>query len=370
MKKNNTVLIITNNLSLPGGITNFYRIIKNKYDKEDIEIEFFYQGVNKKHGDINKIEYLIKYIKDLIRLISYLKNNKNIKVVQLNPSFIFIPIIRDSFYIIFSKIFKKKVICFFRGWDKYFERKLFNCRIKKILFNSIYGKVDLFYVLSKDFKYSLKKIGISKKINVTKTTFDGNKFQLIGKKEGIFKMIYLGRLQKKKGIFIILKALNELKTSNRKFNFTFIGWFADDKDQKKFNKMVDSYGLKDYIDLKGYLYGKDKVLNLVNNDIFVFPSYSEGCPNVVIEALAAGLFVITTKTGALKEIIRDGVNGMMVEKGDYNDLKSCLEWCMDNRGKVKELGDKNRKYAFETFESKVIIENLYGGYKNLIGDLK
>ena len=56
----------------------------------------------------------------------------------------------------------------------------------------------------------------------------------------------------------------------------------------------------------------------MTSDIFVFPTYyPEGCPTVVIEALAAGLFVVTTDTAALKEIVKDGINGIKVKRKDH-----------------------------------------------------
>jgi len=334
-----------------------------------IQIEFFYQGINKRHDEIGKIEYSIKYIKDLKNFRKRLKRNKNIKLVHLNPSFYYVPIIRDSFYIILSKLYKRKVISFFHGWGNDFEKKLMKSNIKKRLFRNIYNKSDLFYVLSEDFKSSLKKIGIIKKINITRTTFDGDKYQLLRKNEGSFKMVYVGRLQKEKGIFTILKALNELKINGRRFTISFIGWFVNKKTQKEFNNMIESFDLGDYIDIKGYVSDEEKIINLTNSDIFVFPTYyPEGCPTVVIEALAAGLFVITTDTAALKKIIKDGVNGRIVKKNDYEDLKCSLEWCLDNREKVNDLGGKNKKYAFGNFESEVIIEDFYREYKKLISD--
>lgn len=367
MAGKNIVLIATKNLSLPGGVTNFYRIIKNKYNNKDIQIEFFYQGVNKKHDETGTIEYLMKYIKDLKNFRKSLKKSKNVKLVQLNPSLYSVPIIRDFFYIILSKIYKRKVIIMFHGWGKDFEKKLLSSKIKKKLFCKIYNKADLFYVLSQDFKLALKKIGIEKKIKITRTTFDGDKYQSSGKNEKLFRMIYLGRLQREKGIFTILKALNELKMIDKKFIISFIGWFVNKKTQKEFNKAIELFDLKDYIDVQGYVSDEEKIKNLVNSDIFVFPTYyPEGCPTVVIEALAAGLFVVTTDTAALKEIIEDKINGIIVKKNDYNDLKSSLEWCFNNMEKVRVLGKNNRNYAFENFESAVIIDDFYKEYKNLI----
>jgi glycosyltransferase involved in cell wall biosynthesis len=133
--------------------------------------------------------------------------------------------------------------------------------------------------------------------------------------------------------------------------------------------MINAFDLKNYIDIKGYVSDDEKIHNLINSDIFVFPTYyPEGCPTVVIEALAAGLFVITTDTAALKEIIQDGINGKIVKKNDYMDLKSNLEWCLNNKEEVITLGINNKKYAFENFESKKIIDNFYFDYIKLIND--
>lgn len=371
MVEKKIVLIITNNLLLPGGVTNFFRIIKAKYDKKDIQIDFFSQGVNKKHDEIKKIEYLIQHIKDIFYFIKLLKNNKNIKIVQLNPSFILVPIFRDSFYVIISKIFKKKIITFFHGWDINFENKMIKNNILKKLFIEIYNKSDLFYVLSEDFKYSLEKIGITKKVNITKTTFNGDLYHSIEKKGDLFNFLYVGRLQKEKGIFTILRTLNEMKSEKRKFKVNFIGWFADKKTELEFSNMIESYKLSDYIEIKGYVSDKEKIQNLTKSDVFVFPTYyPEGCPTVVIEALAAGLFVITTDTAALKEIIKDNVHGILVKKNNHEDLKSSFEWCLSNKKKVIEIGKKNKDYAFNTLESEIIIEDFYKKYKELTSDKK
>ena len=306
---------------------------------------------------------------DIIFFSKYLKQNKNIKLVQLNPSLYPVPVIRDSFYLILSKFYKKKIICFFHGWGKDYEKKLIKSYIKKRIFRNIYNKSDLFYVLAEEFKSFLIKIGINKKINITKTTFDGDKYLLLGKKDGLLKMVYVGRFERDKGVFTILNAVNELKNENLIFTISFIGWFPDKNIEKEFKDMIDSLNLKKYIDIKGYVPDEENIEDLINSDIFIYPTYyPEGCPTVVIEALAAGLFVITTDTAALKEVIKDKINGIIVKKDDYIDLASNLKWCLNNKQKINELGEKNKKYAFDNFESKVVIENLYSQYKRLLSD--
>ena len=93
-------------------------------------------------------------------------------------------------------------------------------------------------------------------------------------------------------------------------------------------------------------------------DVFLLPSYSEGCPNSVLEAMASGLFVISTGVGALSEVIEDGVNGFIVKPENPQELAEKMEWAVLNLEKVRGLGKKNIDYSFRLFESKKIVNQI------------
>jgi glycosyltransferase involved in cell wall biosynthesis len=75
-------------------------------------------------------------------------------------------------------------------------------------------------------------------------------------------------------------------------------------------------------------------------DVFVLPSLSEGCPNTLLEAMAAGRPIVATKTGAIPEIIRDGENGLLVDPGDSDQIRDAVLYLLDHPKKAEAMGRK------------------------------
>ena len=104
--------------------------------------------------------------------------------------------------------------------------------------------------------------------------------------------------------------------------------------------------------------GKAKYDTYAKADVFLLPSYSEGCPNSVLEAMASGLFVISTGVGALSEVVEDGVNGWIVEPGNWEDLARKMIRAATNIDCVRAMGKANIEYAFHSFEAEAIVNQI------------
>ena len=366
----NKVLILTRDLKVHGGVTNFYRIFFKNYNYNDISIQAFKQGISKNQSKRQIVLYIIKYLLDIIRFIYILKKDPSIKIIQLNPSFFNVPIIRDSLYLLISKVFNKKVIIFYHGWNYIFYKKIYSSIFKKKLFYMIYSKADYSYVLSNEFKDNLLNLKINR-IEVTKTLFDGCLFKGYKKKKNNKPLLlYSGRMQEKKGILDILDALKGLKEKHYKFSMEFMGWFINKEFEYRFFQNINKYQLNENVFYLGYQTGKNKIINYIQCDIFIFPSYFEGCPTSVIEAMAAGCFIITTDLPALKEIIRNGENGYLFKPGDTKDLINKIEIALNNYNKLSERSKGIKEEAFRKYESRIIIGQIHGTYLDLLrGDL-
>jgi glycosyltransferase involved in cell wall biosynthesis len=100
-------------------------------------------------------------------------------------------------------------------------------------------------------------------------------------------------------------------------------------------------------------------------DIFALPSFGEGFPNSLVEAMALGLPSVATPVGAIPEIIDDGVNGRMIPLGDAKMLTAAISELASDRAKRLAMGDQARLTVAERYSESRIIERLSGLYLEL-----
>jgi len=371
MKKDKDVILILNkSFSEEGGVTNYYKIFFRKFRDIRFELKYFIIGSRSENSTSKKeISYIYYYLKDLFKFLLLLIKDKKIKIIQINPSLIPIPLIRDAIFLYFSVIFRKKIITFFHGWKQEIKVAIdMNNLFKKIL-RWTYSKSSKIIVLAKDFKKDLIEWGFKKeKIIVSKMMFDRSNFKLklYSRENNIPWLLYLGRIQNIKGIFEIIQALSIIKKDGYQFKMIFAGNPVDRDTIKNLKLHVKELGIDDFCHFENYVSGtkKEKILN--EADIFVFPSYTEGCPTSVLEAMASGLFIISTDVGALREIIQDKRNGFLVKVRDPLDLAEKLKIALNDLKLVRKIGANNRKEALRQYEADLIIGQIKEIYNELI----
>ncbi len=100
-------------------------------------------------------------------------------------------------------------------------------------------------------------------------------------------------------------------------------------------------------------------------DLFVLPSYSEGFPMAVLEAMACGLPVVVTPVGAVGELVQHGVHGRLVPVGDADALWGALRECLQQPDWMREAGEHNRREVAERFR----IERVVAGLEQIVSEL-
>jgi glycosyltransferase involved in cell wall biosynthesis len=173
------------------------------------------------------------------------------------------------------------------------------------------------------------------------------------------ELLFLSNLIESKGVYDLLEACAILKRNDVNFHCTFIGGEGD-ITMAEFDEKVKHLYLSDKVDYVGKKFGNDKVKALSNADIFVFPTYypKECFPLVILEAMSAGLPVISTFEGGIPDIIDDGVNGYLVEQRNVQMLANQLEKLLTDPNFCKEMGKAGRdkfekKFDIEIFEHKL-----------------
>lgn len=133
--------------------------------------------------------------------------------------------------------------------------------------------------------------------------------------------VSLGRLGHRKGTYDIVRAAATLPTDVRALLRIHL---AGDGEVEQVRAAVTSAGVADVITVHGWLDAGAGAELLSGADIFVLPSYAEGLPMALLEAMAAALAVITTPVGSIAEVVHNNENGILVTPGDIDALAAAL----------------------------------------------
>lgn len=166
----------------------------------------------------------------------------------------------------------------------------------------------------------------------------------LGLDEKDFALCFTGRIARNKGVYEILEALSIARGKRPEAEFVaiFLGNYAQD-EKDDFKRRIGELAVSDSIKLLGIK--SDVAGYLQASDAFVLPSYFEGLPLSVLEAMGCALPVIVTKTGGLAKLVKDGENGLFVEKKNAGDLAEKILMLSSNRKLAAEIGARGAKHV-------------------------
>ena len=114
----------------------------------------------------------------------------------------------------------------------------------------------------------------------------------------------------------------------------------------------------DNITLLGYVEERAKIAAFNDSQIYLFPSYFEGMPTSLLEAMAFGLPVITSKVGGISDFFENAKNGYITESNEPNILASLIEKIIINENTARTIGLNNYRFAKEHFFSDKVVERI------------
>ena len=177
------------------------------------------------------------------------------------------------------------------------------------------------------------------------------------------RILSVGRNHWIKGYRYALDSCKELKDSDIGFEYTIIGG----SDCEALLHQRDQLGLNDQVDLQSKLPHADILRLYKTADLFLLPSLEEGIANVVLEAMALGCPVLTSDCGGMKEVIEDGINGLIFPSGNVGMMARKIEAFL---AMPNEVVHKMRLNARETIQQRHLlqqqIESMAGLYKSVI----
>ncbi len=189
---------------------------------------------------------------------------------------------------------------------------------RRIALESVFELADLIHCVSDDMRITVEALGApAGKILVNRPAIPVDQFSSLRGREiehqGPFRLLSIGRLHWKKGFDDSIRAVAELRKRGIEVDYRIAGEGAE---REKLMFMIHELGCEDSITLLGSL-GQPEIKELLGwSDALLLPSLSEGISNAVLEAMAAGLPVVSTRCGGMAEVVEDGVNGILVDVGD------------------------------------------------------
>lgn len=148
-------------------------------------------------------------------------------------------------------------------------------------------------------------------------------------------LLFVGWMTAGKGVIELCEAMRLVAARNLFVKLTMVGG-GDLLDECR--EAAGAPDLAGRVDVRGWL-PKNEVLEALSQaDVLVLPSHAEGFPNVVMEAMAAGLPVIATPVGAIPDSVTHGVNGLLVPVGDAGALADAIESYAKDRRRVEDHG--------------------------------
>ena len=335
-----------------GGVVNFVKSLEVNLS-ENVGVTEFRIGQRK--GARGKwLQPFVPFF-DAIRLAWHLVRHKY-DIVHVNPSLNTKSLVRDALFLLVLRLRGiKNTVVFIHGWEESAALTIENNLLLKKIFLSLFGGAPVIYVLAKQFKSRLVGWGIdSARVHVVTTMFDGGQFAGISRNRADDKIhvLFLSRFEREKGIYELLEAFSALRDS---FPGMVLILAGTGPEEAAMVEWVDKAGLSECVTFTGYIRDKEKAQVLMDADMFVFPTYyGEGCPVSLLEAMAAGLPVVTSSAGGIGDFIVDGKNGRLLDTVTTAKVEEAMLDLLANPEDRKTISEYNRKSAWEHYEATVV----------------
>jgi len=174
-------------------------------------------------------------------------------------------------------------------------------------------------------------------------------------------LLFLGTLGERKGVYELLESLGALAREFPSLRLRCGG----DGEIERVRRRASELGLAERVELLGWVTGAEKQRLLDEAAVFVLPSHREGLPIALLEAMSAGLPVVSTNVGGIPDAVRDGEEGLLVAPGDVPALTAAVARLLRDPALGRRLGAAARQRVERCFRAERIVTELESLYRSL-----
>lgn len=312
------------------------------------------------YTDGGLLRKLIYYLAFLARFCWTLISEPGIRLVHIHTasrgSFL-----RKSIVMMLSKAAGKKTVVHIHGaaFMRFHEQS--PAPVKKII-RMLLGSCDTIIALSAQWEKDLRRISgnprariIYNPTMIREPLFESE--SVTPQSEVIF--LFMGRLGRRKGVYDIVEAARFIRAANVKIHL------YGDGDIEGVRNSIAAKGVEDKVQVRGWIGAGEKDRVFRNAHVLILPSYSEGFPISILEAMAYGIPVVATDVGGIAEAIEDGVNGYLIKPGECEELAERIERLAVSSALRGRMGRSGHALASRKFALPVIAKQLEELYDEL-----
>jgi glycosyltransferase involved in cell wall biosynthesis len=271
---------------------------------------------------------------------------------------------RKSLFVLLAYLFQKKVIMHVHGagFDSFFNNSL---AFVQWYIRKIFALCSKTLVLSDYWKSFFTKNIIDKNVEVLLNGVYAEDFKRCNTvPENLFRFLFLGRLGQRKGIYDLLKAIDILV--NKRYYTDIFFYLAGDGDINQVKKIIEAKGLQKNVQLLGWVGDDDKLEYLQKADTMILPSYNEGLPMSILESMAAGKIIISSRVGGIPDLVTEHENGYLINPGDVEGLCNYIIKVISHPEEMAVISDRNIKKIKETYDLPKIHAQLFEMYYSIM----
>ena len=262
--------------------------------------------------------------------------------VVLNPSLGKNAVKRDFLFLRLAVFFRKRVVLFFHGFNMQAGKEMDHESLCRPI-NQCAGV----FVLADEFRAALRAWGVTVPIEIVTTKVDDNLLDGVTfkERERVRNVLFLARITREKGIFIALEAFHKVQPRFPDLHLYVVG----DGPALAGARAQCEQGEIRNVHFTGRLSGRALTRIYEQSDLYLFPTYHEGMPTSVLEAMAFGLPVITRPVGGLNDFFENGRMGFLVGSLRPEDFAEKLIYYVEHPECVRSASQLNHAYAMEHF---------------------
>jgi glycosyltransferase involved in cell wall biosynthesis len=272
--------------------------------------------------------------------------------------------LKDTLYVLIAKVYRCRIVIQVHAadFDELYGKK---SRLIQHYTRKVMGLADAIIAVSSEWKRRLAQIAPDDRIFAFRNCISVDTIPPHVSTNGA-KALFLGSVGPRKGAFDLLEAMGRLKSRSCPLQVWIAGYEEREGDLLRAGARHKELQLGESYQLVGTVRGAKKAELLSKANFFVLPSYDEGLPMAVLEAMAAGLPIIATPVGGIPEVVRDNYNGFLITPGDVDTLAEKLTTLSNDRQLRDIMGTRSRQIAENELDVKPYVKRLVALYESMI----